>query len=72
MDVVRAIRERCSLRVYQEKDVEEEKLETLLECARLAPSATNIQEWRIVVVRDRGMRFKNRLHLEDIVRYEKW
>ncbi|TET82025.1 nitroreductase [candidate division TA06 bacterium] len=56
MNVIEAIKERCSVRAYQDKDVEDEKLQTLLECARLAPSAANLQEWRFVVVRDKKMR----------------
>jgi len=56
MNVIEAIKERCSVRAYQDEDVEDEKLQTLLECARLAPSAANLQEWRFVVVRDKKMR----------------
>lgn len=56
MDVIEAIKKRCSVRAYEDKDVEDEKLQTLLECARLAPSASNLQEWRFIVVRDRKMR----------------
>jgi len=56
MNVIEAIKERCSVRAYEDSEVEEEKLKTLLECARLAPSAANLQEWRIIVVRDKKMR----------------
>jgi len=56
MDVIEAIKNRCSVRAYQKKDVEEEKLQTILECARLAPSASNLQEWRFIVVRDKKTR----------------
>ena len=50
MDVLDVIRIRYAVREYQEKPVEEEKLLRILEAARLAPSARNIQEWRFVVV----------------------
>ena len=51
-----AIRARHSCRRYLDRDVEDEKLERVLEAARLAPSARNMQEWRFVVVRDEGLR----------------
>ncbi len=58
MDVMEAIRKRRSVRSYLPKEVEEEKLELILEAARLAPSAKNFQEWRFVVVRDKETRHK--------------
>ena len=56
MDIMEAIIRRCSVRSYQEQAVEEEKLESILEAARLAPSASNRQEWRFIVVRDKNIR----------------
>ena len=56
MDVMEAIRKRCSVRSYQDRPVEKEKLEEVLEAARLAPSASNRQEWRFVVVQDKDIR----------------
>ena len=58
MNVMEAIRQRRSIRAYQDKPVEEEKLQAVLEAARLAPSASNRQEWRYIVVRDPEMRTK--------------
>ncbi len=58
MDVMSAIKKRKSVRGFLEKDVEEEKLKTILEAARLAPSAGNRQEWRFIVVRDKATREK--------------
>ncbi len=52
MDVIEVIRNRRSVRSYSEKPVEREKIERLLEAARLAPSASNRQEWRFIVVTD--------------------
>ena len=52
MTVMEAIEQRFSVRSYLDRDVEAEKLERVLEAARLAPSASNRQEWRFVVVRD--------------------
>lgn len=56
MDVLTAIKERRSVRRYQNRQVEEEKLELILEAARLAPSARNLQNWRFLVVRDAELR----------------
>ncbi len=50
MDVYEAIRTRKSVRSFQDRPVEREKLLRVLEAARLAPSAKNLQEWRFVVV----------------------
>ena len=56
MDVMEAIKKRYSVRSYQDRAVETEKLESILETARLAPSANNKQEWRFIVVRDKDIR----------------
>ena len=53
MNVMEAIKSRYSVRKYKDKKVEEEKLNKILEAARLAPSAGNRQEWRYIVVRDK-------------------
>jgi nitroreductase len=53
MNVSEAIRKRYSCRVYQEKAIEKEKLVQILEAARLAPSAKNMQDWRFVVVAEK-------------------
>jgi len=45
-------KERCSVRSYLPREVEEEKLLQVLEAARVAPSACNLQPWQIIVARD--------------------
>jgi nitroreductase len=52
MDIYELIKTRKSVRKYRVDPVEPDKLRRLLEGARLAPSASNSQEWRFVVVRD--------------------
>lgn len=52
MEVFEAIRRRKSVRAYLPTPVPREKLEKILEAARLAPSAENIQPWYFVVVTD--------------------
>lgn len=49
---------RYSVRNYLTKPVEEEKLNYILECGRIAPSAANYQPWIINVVRDPDLRKK--------------
>lgn len=51
MDYYEVIRKRRSIRGYQNRDVEEDKLKRILEAARIAPSATNAQPWLFIVVR---------------------
>ncbi|MBD3327205.1 NAD(P)H nitroreductase [candidate division KSB3 bacterium] len=41
---------RQSVRKYQQKPVEPEKLQQLIEAVRLAPSATNSQPWKLIIV----------------------
>lgn len=43
---------RRSIRNYQEKPVEKEKVETLLKAAMAAPSAMNVKPWEFVVATD--------------------
>jgi nitroreductase len=53
MTVLEVIRKRYSCRGYQEKSIEQDKLDIMFEAARLAPSAKNTQDWRFVVVTDK-------------------
>jgi len=53
MTVLETIRRRYSCRAYQDRPIEQEKLDQVFEAARLAPSAKNLQDWRFVVVRDK-------------------
>ena len=53
-----AISHRCSVRAYKGTDVEEEKLKKVLEAARLSPSASNRQDWKFIVVKNKETRKK--------------
>jgi len=53
MTVQEAILARRSIRKYSNRPVEPEKLKTVLEAARLAPSAKNEQNWLFIVVQDK-------------------
>lgn len=58
MEVFEAIRKRHSVRSYLPDEVPRGKLEKILEAARLAPSAGNIQPWHFIVVTDQQKRKK--------------
>jgi len=58
MDVSTAISKRSSVRSYKATGVEEDKLKKILEAARLSPSASNRQEWKFVIVKDKETRKK--------------
>jgi nitroreductase len=58
MDVMDAIKTRKSVRSYLAKPVEDEKLNAVIKAAQLAPSASNRQEWRFVIVRELETRKK--------------
>ncbi len=50
MDFLELSKKRCSVREFEEKQIEEEKLKYILECARVAPTAVNAQPQRILVL----------------------
>lgn len=52
MEVMEAIKKRQSIRDYEDRPVPVEKLRKVLEAARLAPSASNRQRWKFIVVRE--------------------
>lgn len=53
MSVLDLVKKRYSVRKYEDKPVEEEKLQKLLEAGRVAPSAKNNQPSRLIVVREK-------------------
>lgn len=50
MDFLELTKKRFSARSYQSDKVEQEKIDYIMECARLAPSAVNYQPWHFLVV----------------------
>ena len=50
LDFFEVIKNRRSIRKYQDKNVEREKLQKVLEAARLAPSAMNRQPYQLFVI----------------------
>ena len=54
MEFSELVRERYSVRAYKPDPVEDEKLERVLEAARLAPTAANRQPFQVIVIRTEG------------------
>ena len=54
MDFLELARRRYSVRSYRRDPVEKEKLEKILEAARLAPTAVNIQPFQLLVIHTAG------------------
>jgi nitroreductase len=52
MDFLDLVSKRYSVRNYENKPVEKEKIMYLMEAARLAPSAVNFQPWQFAVLTD--------------------
>ena len=55
---LKLVQNRQSDRAYLDKPVETEKIERILEAARLAPSACNSQPWKLIVVTDPDKRMQ--------------
>jgi nitroreductase len=58
MDVIKAIRERRSIRKYKSKEVSQKNIDIILQAGRWAPSSANKQPWHFIVVRDPSLREK--------------
>jgi nitroreductase len=54
MEFLELIRNRYSVRTYKPDPVEDDKLEQILEAARLAPTAANRQPFRVLVIHTEG------------------
>ena len=52
MEFTEVIKKRESIRDYEYRAISEDKLHNVLEAARLAPSASNRQRWKFIVVRE--------------------
>jgi nitroreductase len=56
MDFFETVRKRQSIRRFSDLPVAHEDILAMLEAARMAPSATNEQPWRFIVIRDRELK----------------
>ncbi len=59
MELFEAIRNRRSIRAFERREVSEEQINGLIDLARHAPSAGNIQPWEFIIVR--SLEIKQRL-----------
>jgi nitroreductase len=50
MDVIDAIKNRISIRAYEDKPITKEAIEEILDIARYSPSSSNLQPWKTIVV----------------------
>lgn len=55
-EVLNTIKNRRTIRRFKAQPVEEEKLRLILEAGRWAPSFSNLQPWRFIVIRDQGLK----------------
>ena len=58
MSFLDLVKQRYSCRSYQEKIVEQEKLDYVMECVRFAPSAVNKQPWMFRIVKNEADKAK--------------
>ena len=54
MEFLELARQRYSVRAYKSTPIEEKKLEKVLEAARLAPTACNLQPFQLIVIHTDG------------------
>jgi nitroreductase len=53
-DFINMLKDRRSVRAYASKPIDKTVLQELVDCARLAPTARNIQPWKFIIVTDRA------------------
>ncbi len=58
MKVLDVIQKRQSVRKYKEDLIPEKALRRVLEAARLAPTGSNMQPWKFIIVKDRALKEK--------------
>ena len=56
MDFLELAKRRCSVRSYQPRPIEQDRLGRILEAVRQAPSGSNRQPWKFVVVQNAEVR----------------
>ncbi len=53
METIEAIKSRRSIRKFLNKPVPKKLIEEIVDCARLAPTAVNVQPWEFIVVTEK-------------------
>ena len=55
-DLMEIIRNRRTIRRFESDPVSEEKIEKILEAGRWAPSFSNLQPWKFIVIKDQSLK----------------
>lgn len=53
MNFLDLVKKRYSVRSYEQREIEKEKMDYVMECVRLAPSAVNLQPWKFIILTDK-------------------
>lgn len=54
-ETIKTIKERRAIRAYKNKPIEKEKIQEIIECGLMAPSARNLQPWKFIVVTNKEL-----------------
>jgi nitroreductase len=55
-EVLRAIKNRRTIRRFKSDPIEDKKLQAILDAGRWAPSFSNLQPWRFIVIKDQNLK----------------
>ena len=55
-EVLRTIKNRRTIRRFKSDPIEEEKLQAILDAGRWAPSFSNLQPWKFIVIKDQNLK----------------
>lgn len=55
-EVLRTIKNRRTIRRFKSDPIEDEKLQAILDAGRWAPSFSNLQPWRFIVIKDQKLK----------------
>lgn len=68
MPVIEAIRDRRSIRKYKADKIKDEDILQIIEAARLAPSGSNTQPWKFIIIKDEATKKK----IVEVDHKQKW
>lgn len=66
--VIEAIRDRRSIRKYKADKIKDEDILQIIEAARLAPSGSNTQPWKFIIIKDEATKKK----IVEVDHKQKW
>ncbi len=55
MDAIECLKTRRSIRRFKSEKVKEDDLRLMIDCARFAPSGTNMQNWHFIIIRNKDV-----------------